>query len=323
MQAELSQHLPKDAISSIKKYLYKLQSDICLSLQNLDGKAKFKEELWTNGKNSGGASRILTQGEVFDKAGVNFSHVQASYLPNSASLKRPELKDCAYNALGVSVVVHPANPYVPTVHFNVRFFLAEKNQQTVWWFGGGFDLTPYYGFYDDCVHWHRNAKAACDPFGSNLYRDFKAWCDRYFYLPHRQEARGIGGIFFDDYNEAGFTNCFAFMQSVGNHFMLGYQPIVEKRKNIAYAAREKKFQLYRRGRYVEFNLIYDRGTLFGLQSGGRTESILMSLPPKVSWEYNWQPEINSAEHKLYKEFLPVRDWLAPGNELNRLCEQEA
>jgi coproporphyrinogen III oxidase len=241
---------------------------------------------------------------------VNFSHVYGNELPASATAIRPELAGASFHAMGVSVVIHPNNPYVPTSHFNVRVFLGQKHGQApIWWFGGGFDLTPYYGFVEDCVHWHNMAKQACEPFGHDLYPKFKNWCDDYFYLKHRQEARGIGGLFFDDFNSLGFDECFKFIQSVGNHYTAAYQTIVAKRKSMAYGERERQFQLYRRGRYVEFNLLYDRGTLFGLQSGGRTESILMSLPPTVNWRYNWQPEPGSAEEKLYSEFLPRRDWV--------------
>ena len=231
-------------------------------------------------------------------------------MPGSASQHRQELAGCSFQALGVSLVIHPENPYIPTSHANVRFFIAEKDDEPpVWWFGGGFDLTPYYGFKEDCRHWHQTAKAACDPFGELIYPHFKDWCDRYFFIKHRQEARGVGGLFFDDYNEGGFEQAFGLMQSIGNHFIKGYAPIVEKRKNITYGEREKAFQRYRRGRYVEFNLVYDRGTLFGLQSDGRTESILMSLPPEVEWHYNWHPEPNTPESLLYTDFLPIRNWL--------------
>ena len=309
MTAYLIEILPANAIALVKNYLCQLQNSICDALQNLDGVAKFQEDLWSNAQNSGGCSRLLMAGAVFNKAGVNFSHVHGQLLPSCASAKRPELANHRFNALGISVIVHPDNPYVPTAHANVRFFIAEKNKQPIWWFGGGFDLTPYYGFREDCIHWHETAKAACDPFGIELYPRFKNWCDHYFYLPHRQEARGVGGIFFDDFNAHSFAYSFAFLQSVGNNFMLAYNPIVGRRKDLPFTAQEKDFQLYRRGRYVEFNLIYDRGTLFGLQSGGRTESILMSLPPQVHWHYNWQPAPNSPEAKLYTEFLPVQNWL--------------
>jgi coproporphyrinogen III oxidase len=250
-------------------------------------------------------------GKVFESGGVNFSHVFGNQMPPSASQHRPELMGKQFEALGLSLVLHPVNPYVPTTHMNVRFFLAENALgESHWWFGGGFDLTPYYGFVEDCVHWHQTAKAACDPWGEDIYPRFKKQCDDYFYLPHRQEARGIGGIFFDDLNQWDFDPCFAFMQSVGDHFLPAYLPLIKRRKNHVYGQRERDFQAYRRGRYVEFNLIYDRGTVFGLQSGGRTESILVSLPAKVSWQYDWRPEKNSSEAQLYEQFLPVRDWLA-------------
>ncbi|WP_242604384.1 oxygen-dependent coproporphyrinogen oxidase [Legionella gresilensis] len=301
--------LPDNAIDLIKDYLLKLQLTLCSTLSGLDGK-KFQEDIWTRELGGGGISRILEKGNLFAKAGVNFSHVLGQQLPPSASASRPELAGRSFNALGVSVVVHPENPYVPTTHANIRFFAAERaDLPPIWWFGGGFDLTPYYGFYEDCRHWHSIARQACLPFGEHLHPTFKKWCDEYFFLKHRQEARGIGGLFFDDFNEVNFEHSFAFMQSIGDHFMQAYEPIVRKRKDLPYGEKEKAFQLYRRGRYVEFNLIYDRGTLFGLQSGGRTESILMSLPPEVNWIYNWQPEKGSPEAKLYTDFLPAKDWL--------------
>ncbi|MDI9819479.1 MULTISPECIES: oxygen-dependent coproporphyrinogen oxidase [unclassified Legionella] len=307
---ETDKKLPENAIEQVKIYLLQLQNDICNSLENLDGKARFIEDVWNRPSGGGGITRVLAKGNVFAKAGVNFSHVSGNHLPPSASSNRPELADCHFNALGVSLVIHPDNPYVPTSHANVRFFIAQKEESPpVWWFGGGFDLSPYYGFHNDCKHWHQTAFAACQPFGDDIYPRFKTWCDQYFYLKHRQEARGIGGLFFDDFNEGGFANSFALMKSIGDHFIKAYVPIVERRKGLTFGAREKSFQLYRRGRYVEFNLVYDRGTLFGLQSGGRTESILMSLPPEVHWEYNWHPEKDSAEAKLYTDFLPAQDWL--------------
>ncbi len=302
--------LPENAIDLIKTYLLQLQNNICNSLEKLDGRGKFIEDAWTRTQGGGGLTRIMTHGDVFASAGVNFSHVSGGQLPPSATVSRPELAGRHFSALGVSLVIHPDNPYIPTSHANVRFFVAEKSgAEPVWWFGGGFDLTPYYGFQEDCQHWHQTAKNACQPFGEEIYPHFKAWCDRYFYIKHREEARGIGGLFFDDYNEHGFDHSFALMQSIGDHFLPAYVPIVTRRKAHEFGAQEKAFQLYRRGRYVEFNLVYDRGTLFGLQSGGRTESILMSLPPEVSWKYNWQPEANSAEAKLYTDYLPVRDWV--------------
>jgi coproporphyrinogen III oxidase len=306
-------HEKIDANSSIllvKNYLLDLQNAICTALESEDGQAVFVEDVWAHSEGGGGQTRALAEGAVFEKAGVNFSHVQGIRLPPAATAKRPDLSDCRFQALGVSLVIHPRNPYVPTSHANVRFIVAEKSDMTpTWWFGGGFDMTPYYGFVEDCQHWHRMAKAACDPFGSDVYSRYKKACDDYFYLKHRQEPRGIGGLFFDDLHEWGFLRCFEFMQSVGNHFIQAYQPIVAKRKKSVFTERERDFQCYRRGRYVEFNLLYDRGTLFGLQSGGRTESILMSLPPQVAWKYNWQPAIGSEEEKLYKEFLISKEWI--------------
>ncbi|WP_423063000.1 oxygen-dependent coproporphyrinogen oxidase [Candidiatus Paracoxiella cheracis] len=298
-------------IDAIIFYLKKLQDNICLALEQEDGRAKFHEDNWQHETGEGGGrTRVLTEGAVFEKAGVNFSHVKGEQLPSAATAKRPELKGCAFQATGVSLVIHPHNPYVPTSHMNVRFFMAEKaDADPVWWFGGGYDLTPYYGFEEDCRHWHETAKAACDLFGPDVYKNYKKWCDDYFYLKHRQEPRGIGGLFFDDLNEWGFERCFEFIKSVGDSFIEAYLPIVERRKNIEYGNRERDFQLYRRGRYVEFNLVYDRGTLFGLQSGGRTESILMSLPPLVTWQYDWHPEPGSDEAKLYESFLVPKSWV--------------
>lgn len=302
--------LPENAIQLVKTYLLQLQNSICTALEKLDGKASFFEEAWERPEGGGGITRVMNNGAVFAKAGVNFSHVTGSQLPPSASANRPELAGCKFSALGVSLVIHPDNPYIPTSHANVRFFIAEKEgADPVWWFGGGFDLTPYYGFREDCQHWHRMAFNACQPFGESIYPKFKAWCDKYFFIKHRQEARGIGGLFFDDYNDQDFNHSFGLTQSIGDHFIKAYAPIVARRKSHPFGPREKNFQLYRRGRYVEFNLIYDRGTLFGLQSGGRTESILVSLPPEVEWQYNWHPEENSAEAKLYTEYLPAQDWL--------------
>jgi coproporphyrinogen III oxidase len=252
----------------------------------------------------------MEEGAIFEKAGINFSHVHGAQLPASATAHRPELAGRSFEAMGVSLVIHPRNPYAPTSHANVRFFLAEESSMDpVWWFGGGFDLTPYYGYEEDAVHWHRTARAACRPFGEDIYPRFKTWCDKYFYLKHRDEPRGIGGLFFDDFNELGFDDSFAFMRSIGDHYIPAYVPIVERRMHQPYGERERAFQLYRRGRYVEFNLVYDRGTLFGLQSGGRAESILMSLPPLVSWRYDWHPEAGSAEAQLYDVFLKSRDWV--------------
>jgi len=295
---------------AVKNYLLDLQNRICDSLEKEDGNGKFLEETWQRPEGGGGRSRVLENGAVIEKGGVNFSHVFGTQMPASATAHRPELAGRAFEAMGVSLVIHPRNPYVPTSHANVRFFIAEKEgQEPVWWFGGGYDLTPYYGNEDDCKHWHQTAKNACDPLGQNIYSEFKKWCDDYFYLKHRDEARGIGGLFFDDYNKKGFDHSFELMRAVGDSYIPAYQPIVAARKNTAYSETERDFQLYRRGRYVEFNLVYDRGTLFGLQTGGRTESILMSLPPLVKWQYNWQPEAGSPEAKLYTDFLPARDWI--------------
>lgn len=302
--------LVEPSVSEIKNFLLNLQQRICHFLEMEDGGATFRDDVWTYKDGGGGNSRILEAGNIIEKAGVNFSHIIGNQLPRAATDKRPELLNTKFQALGVSVVVHPRNPFVPTSHFNVRFFVAEKeNADPIWWFGGGFDLTPYYGFEEDCIHWHTQAKNACLPFGDTLYDKLKKQCDEYFYLKHRQEARGIGGLFFDDLNEWGFAKCFAFMKSVSEHFIKGYQPILAKRKNLSYTNEQKEFQLYRRGRYVEFNLLYDRGTLFGLQSQGRTESILMSLPSQVNWKYNWVPAPDSLEEQLYKEFLPAREWI--------------
>ena len=302
--------LPHNAIDLVKTYLLHLQDTICNAIEKIDGVGRFIEDEWTRPQGGGGKTRIMSKGQIFAKAGIGFSHVTGNQLPPSASANRPELAGCQFNAMGVSLVFHPDNPYIPTTHANVRFFIAEKEgHPPVWWFGGGFDLTPYYGFEEDCQHWHQTAFNACQPFGADIYASFKTWCDAYFYLKHRQEARGIGGLFFDDYNEQGFEHSFGLTQSIGDHFIKAYLPIVERRKEVAFGPREKAFQLYRRGRYVEFNLVYDRGTLFGLQSGGRTESILMSLPPEVHWEYNWKPEEHSPEATLYTDYLPARDWL--------------
>lgn len=296
--------------AAVKAYLLDLQDRICAALTAEGGGANFIEDAWTRAEGGGGRSRVLTNGKVIEKGGVNFSHVYGTQLPASATAHRPELAGRAFEAMGVSLVIHPHNPFVPTSHANVRFFIAEKEgAEPVWWFGGGYDLTPYYGNESDVVHWHQTAKDACDPLGEHLYPRFKKWCDDYFFLKHRGEARGVGGLFFDDYNADSFEHSFAVMQAVGNSYLPAYQPIVNARKDTPFTERERDFQLYRRGRYVEFNLVYDRGTLFGLQTGGRTESILMSLPPLVRWEYNWQPEAGSAEAALYDTFLPQRDWL--------------
>lgn len=298
------------SIEPVKKYLLDLQDRICAGLEQEDGGQAFVEDSWQREGGGGGRTRVLTDGRVFEQAGVNFSHVFGDNLPASATAQRPELSGRSFQAAGVSLVIHPKNPYVPTSHANVRFFIAEKpGADPVWWFGGGFDLTPYYPFREDVVQWHRTARDACAPFGDKYYPKFKKWADDYFYLKHRNETRGVGGLFFDDLNEKSFDHSFGLMKSIGDHYLAAYRPIVSKRKDIDYGERERDFQLYRRGRYVEFNLVYDRGTLFGLQTGGRTESILMSLPPLVKWRYQWQPEPGSAEEKLYSEFLGVHDWL--------------
>ena len=298
-------------IEQVKKYLVNLQESICSDLESLDGGAVFEKDHWTKKDGNGsGITSVICDGNVFEKGGVNFSIVEGNKMPNSATALRPELEGRKYTALGVSLVLHPHNPYVPTVHSNVRFFVAEEPEKDpVWWFGGGFDLTPFYGFDEDAVHWHTTAKKACLPFGEKVYSQYKKWCDDYFYLEHRDEQRGIGGLFFDDLNEGGFDRCFEFMKSVGDHFSEAYLPIVVKRKDTPYGEKERDFQLYRRGRYVEFNLIYDRGTLFGLQSGGRTESILMSMPPEVKWPYQFQVEKDSEEGKLYNHYLKPKEWI--------------
>lgn len=298
-------------IAAVKQYLLALQDRICEELAAEDGGANFVEDAWERPGGGGGRSRVISNGAVFEQGGVNFSHVFGDTLPPSATAQRPELAGRSFQAMGVSLVIHPHNPLIPTSHANVRFFVAEKpGEAPVWWFGGGFDLTPYYGFEEDCTEWHQNAQAACQPFGEEVYPRYKQWCDDYFFIKHRNEPRGIGGLFFDDLNEWGFEKTFAFMRSVGDHYIQAYRPIVNRRKTLAFTETQRDFQLYRRGRYVEFNLVYDRGTLFGLQSGGRTESILMSLPPLVKWRYDWQPEAGSAEAKLYTDFLHPRDWLA-------------
>jgi coproporphyrinogen III oxidase len=305
----VSQSIPD--IQQVKTFLLKLQDHICQQLAAADGKGQFAEDQWVREEGGGGQSRVMTHGAVFEQAGVNFSHVSGATLPASATAHRPELAGRSFQAMGVSLVIHPLNPYIPTSHANVRFFIAEKpGEAPVWWFGGGFDLTPYYGFEEDARHWHLTAQQLCQPFGEDVYPKYKKWCDDYFFIKHRNEARGIGGLFFDDLNSPDFDTCFSFMQAVGNGFTDAYLPIVEKRKAMPWGERERQFQLYRRGRYVEFNLVWDRGTLFGLQTGGRTESILMSMPPLVRWEYGYEPEDGSPEAALYSDFLPVRDWLA-------------
>ncbi|MBA4502937.1 oxygen-dependent coproporphyrinogen oxidase [Marinobacterium marinum] len=294
----------------VKEYLLALQDRICAALEQVDGEGRFVEDSWERAEGGGGRTRVISQGAVIEKGGVNFSHVHGATLPGSATAHRPELAGRSFEAMGVSLVIHPHNPYVPTSHANVRFFIAEKDgEEPVWWFGGGFDLTPYYGNDDDCRHWHQTALDACAPFGEDIYPRFKTWCDDYFYLKHRQEPRGIGGLFFDDLNELGFDQSFALMQSIGDAYVPAILPIIEQRKDTAYGERQRDFQLHRRGRYVEFNLVWDRGTLFGLQSGGRTESILMSLPPEVRWDYDWKPEPGSEEAQLYDRYLQPRNWL--------------
>lgn len=317
-------------IMAVKNYLVELQDSICDQLANEDGGAEFAVDVWERekdpnkpGMTGGGRTRLLVDGNIIEQGGVNFSHVHGESMPASATAHRPELAGRSFQALGVSLVIHPHSPMVPTSHANVRFFIAEKEgEDPVWWFGGGFDLTPYYGFEDDCVHWHQTALGACEPFGDDVYPRFKKWCDDYFYLKHRDEQRGIGGLFFDDLNEDfgtrnfdtangewDFERCFEFLQSVGDSFIKAYLPIISKRKSLEFSGQQRDFQLYRRGRYVEYNLVYDRGTLFGLQSGGRTESILMSLPPLVKWRYNWQPEPGSEEARLYDHYIKPRDWI--------------
>lgn len=300
-------------IDAVRSWLLALQDRICAGLEEEDGQARFREDAWQRDEGGGGRSRVLSEGGVFEKAGVGFSHVWGNTLPASASAHRPELAGRSFQAMGVSLVIHPRNPFVPTSHANVRLFVATaENAEPIWWFGGGFDLTPYYGFEEDAVHWHRTAQAACEPFGAELYPRLKKWCDEYFFLRHRNEPRGVGGLFFDDFREGGFENAFAFTRSVGESFLQAYRPIVARRRAMEFGERERRFQLYRRGRYVEFNLVYDRGTLFGLQSGGRTESILMSLPPLVRWDYDWHPEPGTPEARLYADFLRPRDWAAGG-----------
>ncbi|HVY05758.1 MAG TPA: oxygen-dependent coproporphyrinogen oxidase [Burkholderiales bacterium] len=295
--------------TAVKDYLTDLQGWIVGKLEAEDGRS-FRRDEWKRPNGGGGVSCAIEEGNVFERGGVNFSHVAGESLPPSASAARPELAGRSFEAMGVSLVMHPRNPHVPTVHMNVRFFVARKSGTApVWWFGGGMDLTPYYGFHEDAVHFHETCRAALDPFGADLHPKLKKWCDSYFFLKHREEPRGIGGIFFDDLSQPDFDTCFGLLRSVGDHFVDAYIPIVELRKALPFGERERDFQAYRRGRYVEFNLVYDRGTLFGLQSGGRTESILMSLPPVVKWRYDWKPEPGSAEEKLYTEFLVARDWV--------------
>ena len=299
-----------DNISEVGNYLQQLQGRICEAIEAEDRKSTFIEERWDHPSGGGGRSRVLEKGALVEKGGVNFSHVMGESLPPAASARRPELAGRSFQALGVSLVIHPDNPYVPTSHANVRLIVAEKpGSDPIWWFGGGYDLTPYYGFEEDCRHWHEIARQACRSFGEDVYSRYKKWCDAYFYLKHRGETRGVGGLFFDDLNEWDFSTCFDFMQSVGNSYLDAYLPIIRRRKLHSFGENEKSFQRYRRGRYAEFNLLYDRGTIFGIQSGGRTESILMSLPPQVEWRYNWQPEAGSVEEAFPEKFLTPKDWL--------------
>ena len=303
--------MPTHAIdtAAVKTYLLDLQARIVAAFEAADG-LPFRTDAWERPEGGGGISRLIEEGKVLERGGVNFSHVLGSQLPPSASAHRPELAGRRWEAMGVSLVLHPRNPYAPTVHMNVRCFVAMKDGEVpVWWFGGGMDLTPYYGFEDDAQHFHLTCKNALDPFGAELHPRFKQWCDGYFFLKHRNEPRGIGGVFFDDFSGGGFEHAFAMTRSVGDAFLAAYLPILQRRKDIEYGERERDFQAYRRGRYVEFNLVYDRGTLFGLQSGGRTESILMSLPPIVKWRYDWHPEPGSPEAALYSEFLRAREWV--------------
>jgi coproporphyrinogen III oxidase len=295
--------------TAVRGYLNELQDRITAAVENIDS-AGFRRDAWQRPEGGGGESRVLSEGVVFERAGVSVSHVFGEKMPPSASNLRPEIAGAPFEAMGLSLVFHPRNPHVPTTHCNVRFLVARPAAgPEVWWFGGGFDLTPYYPYDEDVLHWHRIARDACQPFGDDLYEKYKSWCDRYFFLPHRNETRGVGGLFFDDLNAGGFEQCFAFQRSVGDHFLTAYAPILERRKNLPYGERERQFQLYRRGRYVEFNLVYDRGTTFGLQSRGRTESILMSLPPLVRWEYDWSPPAGSPEARLYSDFLRPRNYL--------------
>lgn len=296
-------------IDAVKDYLLSLQNRIAAELEQIDGEGRFRHDAWRREDGGGGESRVLAGGRVFEKAGVNFSHVFGSELPSSATRTRPDLAGQSFQAMGVSLVLHPENPYIPTTHANFRLFSAGREDRPVWWFGGGYDLTPYYPFYEDVIDWHSGARDACRPHGDDYYPRFKRWCDEYFFLKHRGETRGVGGLFFDDFNEPGFDESFDLVRSIGDSFMRAYAPIVRRRRRHSYGEREREFQLYRRGRYVEFNLIYDRGTVFGLQSGGRTESILMSLPPLARWDYDWQPQPDSPEAVLYADYLRPRDWL--------------
>jgi len=295
--------------AAVHAYLLELQNRLVAELERFEGRS-FGRDRWQRAEGGGGESCVIEEGGVFERGGVNFSRVRGERLPPPASAARPELAGRAFEAMGVSLVLHPRNPFVPTVHMNIRFLLASKAQsEPIWWFGGGMDMTPYYGFEEDARHFHSVCRQALEAFGADLYPRFKSACDEYFYLKHRGEPRGIGGVFFDDLNEGGFDRCFSLARSVGDHFLPAYVPVLERRRSLPYGERERDFQAYRRGRYVEFNLVYDRGTLFGLQSGGRAESILMSLPPLVKWRYDWRPDPSSAEGKLYRDFLRARDWL--------------
>ncbi|RZQ53864.1 oxygen-dependent coproporphyrinogen oxidase [Pseudoalteromonas phenolica] len=303
--------MSKVNLETVKAFLLQLQDTICAGLEQADGKAKFVEDAWERAEGGGGRTRVVRDGDVIEQGGVNFSHVFGASMPASATAHRPELAGRSFHACGVSLVIHPKNPHIPTSHANVRFFIAEKEGEApIWWFGGGFDLTPFYPVLEDVKHWHQVAKDLCDPFGDTVYNDYKKWCDEYFYLKHRGETRGVGGLFFDDLNEWGLEKSFDFMQAVGNGFLDAYLPIIEKRKDTPTNDAQRQFQLYRRGRYVEFNLVWDRGTLFGLQTGGRTESILMSMPPLARWEYDFTPEAGSLEANLYESYLKPRDWLS-------------
>jgi len=297
-------------IEVVKKYFKKFQNQFCKMIETEEDSFTFQKDPWKHKNGGGGETRVLENGSVIEKGGVNFSHVFGDQLPSVATSRRPELKGLSFQAIGISIVIHPKNPYAPTSHANLRYFSTQGQKgDPIWWFGGGFDLTPYYGFEEDCILWHQSAKEACTPFGETVHSRFKKWCDEYFYLKHRNEPRGIGGLFFDDLSEWGFEKCFDFVQAVGKNYLQAYQKILSKRKETPYTMRERNFQLYRRGRYVEFNLLYDRGTLFGLQSGKRTESILMSLPPIVHWNYDWKPKTDSPEAQLYSDFLEPKEWV--------------
>lgn len=297
-------------IEIVSQFLLELQDNICHALEQADGQAQFVEDNWQRAEGGGGRTRVMTEGAVIEQGGVNYSMVSGNKLPPSATAHRPELAGRHWQAVGVSLVIHPRNPHIPTSHANVRFFIAEKEGEApVWWFGGGFDLTPYYPVEEDVVHWHQTAFNLCQPFGEDIYPAHKKWCDDYFFLKHRNETRGVGGLFFDDLNQWSFEQCLAYIKAVGLGFIDAYVPIINQRKQTEYTEAQRQFQLYRRGRYVEFNLVFDRGTLFGLQSGGRTESILMSMPPLARWEYNYQPAAGSIEALLYERYLKPQDWL--------------